>query len=109
MIEAILILSAVIIILGFICFFSIKSNIKKSGEIRKLGLELVNVMANANLVAKVETQKTDIRNEANETENDILNNTGINGNVMPHESKPDHNHDFGDPCGKDCPAYTNKG
>jgi len=81
MIELILILSAVILILGVVSFFSIKSNIKKSGEIKDLEIDLFNCQEALDQIIIIENEKTDIRNKANEIEVNIID--GTDDDVMP--------------------------
>ena len=102
----ILIMIAIIAILGGISFFSIKGNFDKKIEIKDLNLELDSLMDVMDKASTVEKKKTEIRNEQNQKENDILSNDSPDINVMLHDIKPKHNHSHRDPCGKNCPAYT---
>jgi hypothetical protein len=87
MIEAILILSVVVIILGFVCFFSIKNGIEKNKEIKDLNLELDSLMDVMAKATEVENKKTEIRNKTNEKETAIINGTDTDNDVMPVNAK----------------------
>ena len=55
--------------------------------------------------AEVEAKKNKIREDHNETANNIINNPNDIHVVVPDGVSRKHNHAFREPCGKDCPAY----
>lgn len=75
-----------------------------SSKNKTLLVDLEKLNKKMNITNKIENEKTEIRERYGEKENDIDNKPGLNG-VMPVEQKPRHNHKFGSPCGKGCPAY----
>lgn len=99
-----LILITIILLLLTILFAYL---LYKSAEKNKeLDQEIETLMNMKGIVAEVEKKKTEIREKYNEIENNINNNPSVNNDILLHTSKPEHNHDFGDPCLKTCPAYT---
>lgn len=73
----------IIIILAVVCFFLIKGNIAQKKENKKL-LDVISCWeALSKKTAEVENEKTDIRNEYEEKENDIINSTNFDNGVMP--------------------------
>ena len=85
--------------------FQLKSNAGKNAKIKQYG-NIIKRQTEINVQhVQAEQDKTVIRNEANEKENDIDNSNNILNGVMPIKPKQSHNHRYGSPCGKSCPAY----
>ena len=105
--ELMLIMSLIILILGIVCFISIRMNISKSKSTRELKSKL-DILENMVLDnSEFENKKTEIRNKYNEQENNIDNSTTVDNGIMPNNSRT-HNHDFNKPCGEGCPSYNRK-
>jgi len=96
----------IIIISILINIIVVKMLVGSKKDNKELELELETLMNMKGMVHKVETKKTKIRNEYNEKENDIDNNDNVDNDILLHDSKAGHNHNFGAPCGKSCPAYS---
>jgi len=100
----ILIMIAIIAVLSGGLFFSIKGNISQKKDIKEKDELIKTLKIVSEKVAKIENKKTEIREKYNDQENDITNNnTSV---ILPNDEKPRHNHNFGSPCGKGCPAYS---
>jgi hypothetical protein len=99
-----LILILIIIILGVVCYFSIKGNIASKKKLKRYE-DLIDQLTDINnKTVTVENIKTKIREKYNVQENNINNTDGVT-DVMPNRPRQ-HNHTFRSPCGKDCPAYS---
>lgn len=91
------ILILITIVLGVGLYFTIKSNITKSKKIDVLE----NIVLSDQQANEI---RSEIENEYNQKENDIINADIITVGGMSDKKR--HNHAFNQPCTRDCPAYT---
>ncbi len=95
----------IIMILGLVCFFSIKGNINKTKDNKELRTTIDILEDDAIKKTKIENEKTEIRNKYNEKENDVDNSNNVDNSVLQNTSR-EHNHKFREACGKNCPAFN---
>ena len=98
--------SIVLVVSLIFNYFMIKRSIKASKKNKELKEQMEKNKKVVEKIEKVEKEKEEIREKYSDKEAEVLSGDSSSDIILPNNTKPKHNHAFGEPCTKDCPAYT---